>query len=300
MLNKAIYSFKTALNNIKSNVPLNFITATTIAITLIIFVSFLLVVLNLSIFQNRWVDKLQVIAYLKDNATPESIDKSTKEIALLEDVDSVKFVSKDDAMNILKASLKGQDGILEGLTENPLPSSLEIKLKKQFLTLEGVELFVKKIEKNKIIGDIEYGQKWLERFITFFEILKITGFTLGGFLFLFTLFIVSNTIKLMVFNRRDEIEIMKLVGATTRFIKMPFFLEGVIQGFAGALFALFFLFISVNFVFDRFIKSLHFFLGSGNWVFLDASLTFYILLLGSVLGLAGSYISLTSLDELKN
>jgi cell division transport system permease protein len=300
MLNKILYCFRTALQSLRKNILLNLITSTTIAITFIIFVSFLLIVMNLSIFKRNWVDQLQVILYFKDNITAAAMDKTKEYVAGHEEVDSVKFVSRDKALNMLRNSLKGQDGILEGLTENPLPSSLEIKLKKAYLTLEGVEQFVKKIEKNEYLEDIEYGQKWLERFIAFFEILKITGFVVGGFLFLFTLFIISNTIKLMVYNRRDEIEIMKLVGATNRFIKLPFCIEGVIQGLIGASLALLFLFLSVNLVMGRFISSLHFYFGTGNFVFLDSNLTVFVLLLGAVLGLAGSLLSLNSLKELQS
>ena len=300
MLNKILYCFITAFQSLKKNILLNIITSITIAITFIIFVSFLLIVMNLSIFKKNWVDQLQIILYFKDNITAAVIDKTKEYVASHEEVDSVIFVSKDKALNMLRASLKGQDGILEGLTENPLPSSLEIRLKKDFLTVDGVEQFIKKIEKNEHLKDIEYGQKWLERFIAFFEILKILGFVLGGFLFLFTLFIISNTIKLLVYNRRDEIEIMKLVGATNRFIKLPFCIEGVIQGLIGASVALVFVFLSVNLLMRGFISSLHFYLGTGNFVFLDSSLTAFILFLGAVLGLAGSLLSLNSLEELQS
>jgi cell division transport system permease protein len=300
MLNKFIYSLKTAYQNIKNNIPLNLITATTITITLIIFVSFLLLLLNLSFFQNKWVDQIQIIVYLKNNIKVEKIEETRERFLMLEEVDSVNFLSKTEALKLLKTSLKGQDGILEALSENPLPGSLEIKLKKNFLDIDSIEQFVEKIKDNKIIEDIEYGQKWLYRFITFLGLLKIIGFVLGGFLFLFTLFIVSNTIKLTVYSRREEIEIMKLVGATNRFIKFPFFIEGIVQGLAGALFALFFLFLSVNLIFDKFISSLHFFLGTAEFVFLDATIATYVLLLGILLGAVGSFISLNSLDELKN
>jgi len=299
MLNKFIYCFKTAVQSLRQNILLNLITSTTIAITFIIFISFLLIVLNLSVFQKNWVDQLQIILYFKDSANSVAIDKTKQQVIAHEEVDSVQYVSSSEALNILKDSLKGQDGILEGLVKNPLPSSLEIKIKEEYLTLEGVEQFVDKIKNIKYLDDIEYGQKWLERFITFFEMLKITGLVLGGFLFLFTLFIISNTIKLMVYNRRAEIEIMKLVGATNRFIKMPFCIEGVFQGIIGASFALIFLFISLNIFLNSFTSALHFYLGTSHFVFLDFTITLYVLLLGALLGLSGSLLSLNSLEELQ-
>ncbi len=300
MLNKLLYAFRTAMNNLSKNIPLNLVTSTTIAITLIIFVSFLLIVLNLSTFKQKWVDQIQIITYVKDNISSEEIEKTRQDFLKYEEVQSVTFISQAKAMELLKTSLKGQDGILEGIDENPLPCSLEIKLKKEFITLDSIECFVKKIDNNKVISDIEYGQKWLERFMTFFGLLRIVGFTLGGFLFLFTLFIVSNTIRLMVYSRRDEIEIMKLVGATNNFIKLPFFIEGAAQGFIGGVFAFLFVLAATSFISGKFTSSLHFFLGSGRVILLDPVLTIYILLLGTSLGIAGTFLSLNNLTELKN
>lgn len=299
MLNKIVYCFKTALLNFRKNILLNLITSITIAITFIIFVSFLLVVLNLSIFKNDWVEQLQIITYFKDSTSTEAINKTKTQIAQYVEVDSMKFVSRDEALTILKSSLKGQDGILEGLTENPLPSSLEIKLKKDYLNLESIERFVRKI-KNDYFEDIEYGQKWLERFITFFEVLKITGFILGGFLFLFTLLIISNTIKLLFHSRREEIEIMKLVGATNRFIKIPFCIEGIILGLIGASIGLLFIYLSGNLVMNRSFETLHFYLSTHNFVFLDPTIVMYVLILGAVLGFAGSLLSLNSFQEMQS
>ena len=294
-----MFCLTTALLNCRKNIGINLITATTIAITLIIFISFLLVVLNLSVLKKNWTDKLQIIIYLKDNITTSSIENTKSYVSNLKEVDFVKFVSRDAALNMLKTSLKGQDGILEGLEENPLPSSLEIKLNNNFLTADCVEQFAAKVQKIKSVADVEYGQKWLRKFITFFDALKLIGFCLTGLLFLFTLFIISNTINLMVLSRRNEISVMKLFGATNRFIKLPFFIEAVIQGVAGASIALLFLSLAINFFLDNFISSLHFYFGSGNLVFLDTTLAFFILLLGAGLGFTGSLISLNSLDEFK-
>jgi cell division transport system permease protein len=243
---------------------------------------------------------LQIIIYFKDSTSTEAINKTKTQIAQYVEVDSVKFVSRDEALTILKSSLKGQDGILEGLTENPLPSSLEIKLKKDYLNLESIEKFVKEIKTNDYFEDIEYGQKWLERFVTFFEILKITGFILGGFLFLFTLLIISNTIKLLFHSRREEIEIMKLVGATNRFIKIPFCIEGIILGLIGASIGLFFIYLSGNLVMNRSFETLHFYLSTHHFIFLDPTIVMYVLILGAVLGLAGSLLSLKSFQEIQS
>ena len=300
MLNKTIYCFNTAIQNFRKNLLLNLITSTTITIALIIFTMFLIVFMNISAFKKGWVDQLHIITFLKDSLHADSIDQLKDEISQYDEVDKITFVSRDEALKTLKGLLEGQDGILEGLEENPLSPSFEIKLKKEFITLEGVERFVGKIKNNKHIDDIEYGQKWLERFSTFFQIIKITGFGFGGFLFILTLFIISNSIKLMVFSRREEIEVMKLIGATERFIKVPFYIEGVIQGLIGAVASVIFVFVTVNIGMGGFISSLDVYIGTSNFVTLNPPLTFSVVFLGVVLGFTGSLISLSSIKELKN
>ncbi|MCP4714249.1 MAG: ABC transporter permease [Deltaproteobacteria bacterium] len=299
MLNKLTYCFKTALQSIRQHILLNLITATTISITFIIFISFLLLMLNLSTLKKSWVEQLHIICYMQDSITAEQTKKIKDQINAQPEVTSAIFVSSTEALSLLKQSLKGQDGILEGLSDNPLPASFEVELKQEYMTIEGVETFVAAMRSNKHISDIEYGQKWLERFVAFFEITKITGFILGGFLFIFTLFIISNTIKLVVYNRRSEIEIMKLVGASSRLIKTPYCIEGIIQGMTGAVCALIFLYLAVNVFVKSFISSLQFFFGTNSFVFLDLSITLYVLILGALLGFAGSLLSLNSLEELQ-
>jgi len=298
--NKISYCFKTAFYNLRKHLLLSAVTATTIAITFIIFIFFLVVVINLSSFKNNWVDRLQVILYLENGADAAAIDETRTFITGLPEVDSVRFVSRDDALIMLKKSLEGQDGILQGLEENPLPASLEIKLKKEYLTPERVEIFVEKIKTIRPVEDIEYGQKWLERFTTIFTLLKIMGITFGGLLFLFAFFIISNTIRLLVYSRRDEIEIMKLVGATNRFIKLPFCIEAGIQGLVGSSCALLFVTFVVRVLMSEFIVPFQFYVGQSSFVFLTTTQSVFIIVLGLVLGLCGSLFSLNNLKELKN
>lgn len=300
MLNKLIYCFKTAFKNIQKNIMLNIIVSTTIAITFIIFVSFLILIMNFSSFKKNWVDQIQVVVYFKDVTPPDFMQTIKTSIQGLAEVESVKLVSRDEALIMLKDFLQGQDGILDGLSGNPLSASLEIKLKDEFLNTETMDSFINKIKTSEYIDDIEYGQKWLERFVSLFDVIKITGSVFGSLLFLFTLFIISNTIKLMIYNRRDEVEIMKLVGATNRFIKLPFCIEGVVQGLIGSSCALIVLFFVATIFMDRVISFIRLYIGTYTFVFLDFRLTTYILLLGALLGLMGSLFALQSIEEFEN
>jgi cell division transport system permease protein len=240
-----------------------------------------------------------VVIYLNDDTPKQDIRALEQSIALCPEVQMVRFISKEKALTILRTSLQGQDGILDGLATNPLPASLEVVLKEPYLNPEGVELFIKRFDKHSSVSDIEYGQKWLERFSAFFGMLQVTGFTLGGLLFLFTLFIISNTIKLMVYNRRDEIEIMRFVGATARFIRMPFCIEGILQGLIGSLMALLFIFAALHFGLQKVFLAMQFYLDSSSIVLLDLPVSLYVILLGAVLGLSGSLLSLSSIEEMQ-
>ncbi len=300
MFVKTIYAVKTAFRNIKSNLLLSLVTTTTIAISFIICLLFLIIFLNLSAFKKSWVDQIQIVLYFSDGTPAAAIDSAKQTIAAYDEVSSVRFVSSDAALEVLKQALRDQDGILEGLSENPLPPSLEIKLAPRHLTSEGIERFVSRLEGIPHAQDIEYGQKWLDRFMAIFDMLTITGLVLGVFLLLFTYFIISNTIKLMVYSRRDEIEIMKLVGATNLFIQCPFWIEGALQGFSGALAALVFVFVTVKFILERLIDSIQFYLGANSFIFLDTHHSLAVLALGASLGFIGSIFSLKALGEFQS
>jgi len=200
------------------------------------------------------------------------------------------FISKDDAMESLRRQLGNKAGLLDGLRENPLPASLEIILSRdrggnslpyQLKTrLEGID----------IVDEVQYSQEWIERFQAIMEAVKIIGMVVGGLLFLAALFIITNTIKLTIYSRRDEIEILKLVGATNRFVKIPFLIEGSIQGFLGGSVALVILFLIYMIFITRVDLRIGF--ASLDIIFLPAQFIYFLLLMNIIVGFVGSTISL--------
>jgi len=114
---------------------------------------------------------------------------------------------------------------------------LEIALKASHRETRDVEAYVAELKRIAGISEVQYGEEWVRRFNTFLNFMRLLGALLGGFLVIAVLFIISNTIKLTIYARRDELEVMSLVGATRFFIKAPFLIEGIIQGGAGALLA---------------------------------------------------------------
>jgi cell division transport system permease protein len=299
IINKTRYCLSSVISNIQSNILINLTALTTITFTFVIFTTFLLLVINLSEFKINWIERLHVLVYLDDKLNNDSINIINNSLKAHPEISHIKFVSKKDALKSLNDSLEGQDGILEYLNNNPLPNSFEINIKPEFLNIESIENLINKMDKIKGITDIEYGQKWLERFNGFFYFLKITGMTIGAFLFISSLFIISNTIKLMVYSRRDEIEIMKLVGSTGRFIKIPFYIEGILHGITGSAAALLIVYVIYEILTLNIALGFNLYFGTNTFLFLNTFQFSSVILCGLFLGLTGTFISLKSLKEFK-
>ena len=292
ILYRLFYFLRESLRNIRHNRFTHLVATGTITFALLTFGIFIITVINLNQIFDDWENRIHLIAYLDDNASTEEIKKASEQITRLPQIENVTYVSKAKAFNILKESLKDQDGMLENLEENPLPASLEIQLKEESRNPQSLKTIVYEVKKTSKISDVEYGQDWLARFSAFISIVKLVGISIGGFLMLATILIISNTIKLTIYSRKEEIEIMKLVGATNFFIQVPFFLEGLIQGLAGSLLALGILYISYKILIVKVISDYSLYLGASNLVFLPQNLVIALICFGVLLGMLGCVLSM--------
>ena len=292
ILYRLFYFVRESLRSIRHNRFTHLVATGTITFALLTFGIFIITVINLNQIFDDWENRIHLIAYLDDNASTEEIKKASEQIARLPQIENVTYVSKAKAFNILKESLKDQDGMLENLEENPLPASLEIQLEEEFRNPQSLKTIVYEVKKTSKISDVEYGQDWLEKFSAFISIVKLVGISIGSFLMLATILIVSNTIKLTIYSRKEEIEIMKLVGATNFFIQVPFFLEGLIQGLAGSLLALGILYISYKILIVKVISDYSLYLGASNLVFLPQNLVIALICFGVLLGMLGCVLSM--------
>jgi len=227
-----------ALANIRQNVFVNVVTIGTITLALLIVSLFLLLFVNLENAADNWSEKVQVTIYFDKELTAQEQTDLKNRIQALPATSKVTWVGRDEALRRFKGRLKGQETLLEGIRSEVLPTSFEISLKKANRGSEAVDAYVAKLKGVAGVGEIQYGEEWVRRFNTFLTFMRIVGGLVGGFLVLAVIFIVSNTIQLTIYARRDELEVMSLVGATRLFIKMPFLLEGLFQGLAGGILAL--------------------------------------------------------------
>jgi cell division transport system permease protein len=284
------YSTRRALANIYENRLVHLVGIGTMAIAFLLFDSFLLVFFNINYWVEEQGSSLTMSIYFKGNPDRVAVEGITEELLHCPEVTIKEFISKSDAMRILKKRLGDKAGVLDGLEDNPLPASLEIVLSRG--RIEGFPQQLKeRIERLEAVDEAHYSHEWVEKIQAAMGAVRLAGIIFGGLLFLAALFIIINTIKLTIYWRHDEIEILKLVGATNRFVKAPFLIEGSIQGLLGGLTALAILFLCYLAI----IASLDLRVGfaSLDIVFLSPGVILLLLLMSILVGFLGSMISLS-------
>lgn len=231
------YFVKKAFSGMHSTALVNLLAVFTISVSLTLLGIFLVFTINAAGLTERLGSRFEVVAYLKDKVSDKALSGLEEDIKRFPEVREVSYISKEDAIASLKKGLRDDPSILEGIEGNPLPASLVIRLKDGFQNSGGIKSVAGRLKGIGSIEDIQYGGELLERFSVLISVINFGGAALGLGLVISTMLIVSNTINLTIQTRIDEIEVMRLVGATRLFIKTPFFIEGGILGFVGSFFA---------------------------------------------------------------
>jgi cell division transport system permease protein len=286
------YFLERALLNIRQNVLVNVLTVATISLAFLILSLFLLLYVNLERVTESWSDRVQIAAYFDRELAPGEVSALTGKIRALEGTAGITYISRQEALKRFSGRLKGQESLLSGVTSEILPSSLEIRLKRDSRDSDSIAVYVSRLKKIPEITEVQYGEEWVQRFTDFMNLIRFAGFLVGGFLVLAVVFIVANTIKLTIFSRKDELELMGLVGATRWFIKAPFLIEGVLQGVMGVSVAI----LVLSGVYMVFLHNADIFFSFHTMVsgllFLPISYLAALLLGGAALGFVGSLASL--------
>ncbi|UCG38532.1 MAG: ABC transporter permease [bacterium] len=237
-MNKLLSSVRRAFFNLRQNWLISTITIGIISICLFLVGGYLLLTNNLQRAMQEWKTQVRVTVYLRDGSAEKDILTLQDRLSSLPQVHSVAYISKDQALEEFGTML-GEDRILiQGLEKNPLPASLRVTPVDSHRNLEGVRSILSSIGDDALVQEVQYGRDWLERLDRVLDILDVGAVVLGVVLSLAAIFIISNTIKITVMARKDELEIMRMVGATEGFIRLPFLVEGIIQGLAGAVVSL--------------------------------------------------------------
>ena len=260
----------------------------TVAVSLFIFGMFLMMVMNMNKLAENMESQVQINVYLLDKVDREQARDIEKDLKEIEGVETVGFVTKDEAMERFKDRLGDQKTLLDALDEtNPLPDSFEVTVTNPDLVKTAAE----KMEKIDGVECAKYGQDVMEHLFEITRLLRIFGFTLMLVLAFATLFIISNTIRLTVFARRKEIAIMKYVGATDWFIRWPFVMEGMVLGLFGSIIAAMVLRTAYTAMAEKVYDTLAFFPLIPEQPFLTY-ITIVVVISGMVVGAIGSAVSI--------
>jgi cell division transport system permease protein len=292
LLRAAHYFLAEALTSLWRSRLMNAVSIGTIAVSLFVLGAFLTVASRLGDVVSRWTQKVQVIVYLEDG-TEERVRASLQN-RLREDpaVDSVDYVSREEALARFRSMFRDLSALPEDLGENPFPASLEVSLKPRRQSAAEVERLAAAFRPVPGVKEIQYDLLWIDRLATGVRLVRAIGAFLGGILVVAGIFTISNVIRLTIYAREDELDIMRLVGATRAYVKGPFVAEGMIQGGLGGLLATALLWAALQWL-SRGLASSDL-LGHAAFA-LPGGLALALVLGGMLVGVVGSWASLSRL-----
>ncbi len=289
---KWIFFVRTAIRGIASSPVTSGISIVTIGVTLVLVGAFALLLRNMEELLDQFGDDLRITAYLESEISGEALRALEDRILAISGVEDVETFSKDQALERFRASVGSGSALLDGLEVNPLPASLEISLSEDRRSAEGMEAVAGVIEELDGVESLSAGRDWVEGYLRAVALVRAVGIGLGIILALATLLIVANTIRLGIFARRDELEILSLVGASRPFVQTPFLLEGIVQGAAGGAIALGLLYALFHLALPGFEFGLELLIGTAPRFFSSREALFLVAG-GAGLGLFGSAAALS-------
>lgn len=236
--------FKTGFRNLFRNAWLSIAATAIMVITLVIVAFFAFSALFLQNQLQAVRDKIDLTVFLKEEATPNQVDSLKSEISGLDSVREVTYVSKAEALNRLRTGSKDGEKLAQTALDigNPLPASLEVRTR-DLENLQAINEQIKQAKTSGIISstsidDSDVREKVVERIVSISRGVSNIGTIISSAFLIISLLIIFNTIRMAIFTRREEIEIMKLVGGTKWFIRGPFLIEGAMYGVIGATIAI--------------------------------------------------------------
>jgi cell division transport system permease protein len=240
---RVLFFFKEALRALRRNAAPSLAAVATVLITTLVLGVFIPVVRAVTGKTNEVRNKIELEVFINDDATRAEVNELGNMIRDIRHVESIDFISKAEALRILKARLGDKSSITEDLPGNPLPRSYRIKLDDP----QNVDLVKAGLQPTAANGEPRYISPAIQedkdpeddtqKILSATSTIKILLASLAGLLVLASVLLVANTIRLSIFARRREVEVMRLVGATNWFIRWPFVIEGLLVGFIGGLVA---------------------------------------------------------------
>ncbi len=240
--NTFAYFFREAVRRLWVSKRTSFVAIAMIAISLLIVGSFLLVAENLSRAAEEWQGKSRVIVYLESDVTPQQVEAVGRWLAAKPEMARRRYISREEAMVRFRTWFANLSEVMGQLDENPFPPSFEIDVEPRLAQSRAFHQSIAALRAMNGVDQVQYDWEWIARLRRVVNVINIAGLVAGGILAIAAAFTIANVIRLTMMLYREEIEIMRLVGATERIIRGPFLIEGFLQGTLGGLLAIVLLF----------------------------------------------------------
>ena len=233
-----MYAVKEAMVAFRRTPMLAGLSATMIALSLLVVGLFGIAAYNIRRVLDRVESRVEVVAYIRDDADYNQVRSAQAEIEKMPEVRETRYISRAQALEIARQELPEFRSVFSGLDSNPLPASVEVALKPGQHGPEVVRHVAQAVGVYPFVEDVRYGQEWLAKVYLLRRVAGVATLVLGGAFAIVAALIIGAAVRMAIFARRDEIAIMRLVGATDGLVRRPFVLEGLFTGLLGAVVAL--------------------------------------------------------------
>ena len=232
-----MYAIREALSAFRRAPVLTGLAAAMVGLALYVVGIFSLAAYNLRLALSSIEERVEIVVYLRDDTRQSEIDLAVSQLAEIGEVAGVRYVSKREALERAQRDLPEFGELFSSSDVNPLPQSLEVELRPGARTTEAVEGVAAAAQAFPFVEDVEYGREWVDKLFTLRRVGAVSTAVLGGAFLMVAALIIGTALRIAIFARRDEIYVMRLVGAKNGFIRRPFLLEGAMSGFLGGLLA---------------------------------------------------------------
>lgn len=224
-----------AVADFRQNLPMQLMTTVVVCLSILIFTFFSFIYYNLQRTVERFGSELGLVVFLKTDIQESKIPILHQKLLNLPGIENVQYVSSEEAFQRLGQYFEDAKGLLDGADQHFLPASFELQINRAIFNLDRIQSLAVELEKWPEVAQVQYGKSWVDRLSAFVAVGKKVIWVSAVLLLATAAFVVSNTIKLAVYARQEEVSIMRLVGATNGFIQGPFLLEAMFQGLVGSL-----------------------------------------------------------------
>lgn len=296
-MRRLLYLLREAVANVLTNRTTTLVAVATTAFTFACVGVFLLLYVNLRTMASSLEQDIQVMVYLQDDLTEQARSEIEQQLKIDRAIASLTFVSKERALADFQAQFPSESRLLQGLGQNPLPASFVVLMAPESRSSDAMRRWANRTQLIPGVSQVQYNQEWVEALAGIVRYIEVAAIIVGVILSAASVTIIANTIRLALYSRREEIEILGLIGASTTFIRVPYLLEGAALGLCGSALSL----VILKGGFELFRHQIH---SATRFLGVNALLTFFsfdmclvLMLVGLFLGCAGSFLSLLRFGE---